>query len=224
MRKTFVVAIGAMIAVEANKYFLTTNIFTPLIALLISGGLSVIVMYLLDSIYEISFSQWAWVRLLFDPKASFEGLWLEKVRIDERPYSLATIAFDKETRSYLYSGYAFNDKGELRAHWDTFELKFDLRQFNKCHFYGESVFLNGSRESIKNWGEITFEKDTFGKQYTRGFGVFVDIGAETFKTNFEFDRLMSNDIEKYLGKGKQTLTTQDDMCQLIKAYHKMKCT
>jgi len=210
-----VVALSGVVAIKANAFLLAASV-SPLTSLIFSAGAAVIVRtFLLFLITEGN--RWRFLRCIIDPRSKFEGHWIIRLKEHiERPYAYACIQYNPDSKSYMYRGAGFDIDGNLGSHWLDPEIKFDLKS-GKIEYLAEATLTDSDGEILKNWGHITFEKDTFGNEYTRGQGFFVDFGTVFRKSHFSLDRLYEKDIHE-LTKLKK-IKTHDDMSLLMVKYH-----
>lgn len=213
-------ALSSVVAVQTNKYLLTQTSLSPLAALLCAGALSVVAATLMDWVFKVLPKKSKLLRSCLDPRCKYEGVWILTLEgIPLRPYSYATIEYNPVSANYIYSGTGFELSGKVGSTWSTSELDFNHTK-NEIRFFAESQLADSDAEFVKNWGYIAFEKESFGKEFTRGKGFFVDIGTKFLKSHFYLERMSPKDIEDLVHK--KSLRSHQDMAELIHAYHQKR--
>jgi len=113
---------------------------------IIAGLVIVVTIYALDFAFRKGGSYFKPIRQIrHEPLPVFEGLWLQKVDIPERPYSMGRIEYLEDGR-WSYSGIAFSDQLRPAAEWNTYSLNYDAAR-KKWHFAGESSLLEWNKGS-----------------------------------------------------------------------------
>jgi hypothetical protein len=92
---------------------------------------------------------WRWLRLKRFPYAQYEDLWLQKVQIKERPYSVSRIYFDKSERRWIYEGIGFDPEFEKKAEFHTTSRHYDSNA-RIWLFYGDATLF----QEIKVQGRV----------------------------------------------------------------------
>lgn len=209
-------AVAAAVAVRTNQYLLTVAKLDPLISILLAGVASIVVAQIVDGLFVMLPKRSRRIRRLLDPRAKFEGTWIITDEVLSRPYSYATIEYNPTASTYTYYGTAFDLEGQPRATWKSSELIFE-HALNEIRFFADSQLADSEGEMLKSWGCINFEKESFGDNFTRGKGFFVDFGTKFLKSHFYLDRLSKADVERFIKKKK--VRSHDEMAELIRAYH-----
>ena len=210
-------AIAATLAINANTYLISTAKIDESFALLLSAALSIVATNLLASILDSALKNSGMIRRLFDPLSKFEGAWI--ITIDDlpsRPYSYAAIEYNREAGGYVYYGNGFRADGKMASTWSSAELTFDLSK-NELRYFADAQLADEKGEMLKNWGRITFSKESFGANFSRGKGFFIDFGTNFLKSHFFMDRMTKEDLMELINK--DLVKSHDDMSDLIHAYH-----
>lgn len=217
--QVFFIALGSMIAIKTNTYFIKDLNIDPLISLVLAGGLAIITIQLLDYCVNITCKRISWIRRFIDPRAQFEGQFILRLNnLEERPYSLASVTYNPHSNNYIFSGYAFDADGNPKAFWKSQDINFDLKAC-EFRFSSDSKFTDPAKqgENIKNWGVVSFDKGPFGRRYTHGRGYFVDLGIGLFQATYFFDRITKKNTKELIGK--KSIKSTNDMSKFVKAYH-----
>jgi len=217
--KVALLALVSTIAIKLNEYILDKKLLDELYSIIISSSVAMIIYKSLEFILLEKLINFKWLRYFMDPSSRFEGKYIEKLdRIEERPYSFASIEYNPHSQSYVYSGFGYDTEGNKKCHWHSSKLEIDFKK-EEIIFFFEAQLIDEESEVIKGYGTINFEKDMRGK-YTRGKGFFVDSGTNFIKCNFVFDRVTKCDINNLIGK--KNISTNDDMKQFIQKFHEQR--
>jgi hypothetical protein len=130
---------GLLIVEAVPKLFFAANGEVP--AKIVTACLVVAVLYGLDFVVRKGGTYFKPIRRIrHDPIVRYEGLWLQKVDIDERPYSVGRIQYLSDGHwSYRGIGYS-KDHWKPAAEWETYSLNYD-GALKRWHFAGDSSLL-----------------------------------------------------------------------------------
>jgi len=70
--------------------------------------------------------------------ANFEGIWLQRVGLPDRPYSIAVIRHAAGHKGWIYEGLGFNSDFEQAAEWDTRSLLYNADR-HEWYFMGDAM-------------------------------------------------------------------------------------
>jgi hypothetical protein len=87
------------------------------------------------------------LRRYWFPVAGFEGVWVQSVSNERRPFSLACIEYGATRRQWDYRGFAFDAALELKASWHTSGIHFDPRR-RAWHFSGDGKLLQVAKGGV----------------------------------------------------------------------------
>jgi hypothetical protein len=105
-----------------------------------TGILIVVVIYFLDVVYR-RWTSFEFVRRSRYPgPTSLEGLWLQRVELEGRPYSISRIRYVSERR-WTYSGVGFDAHFAPKAEWHSASLHYDEEE-KKWYFAGDAWLLD----------------------------------------------------------------------------------
>lgn len=82
-------------------------------------------------------------RIRYSPNADFEGLWIQKVAVHDRPYSISRIEYLSDGR-WSYSGIGYKSDFTPAAEWMTTSLNYDKKP-RRWYFGGDSWLLEWDR-------------------------------------------------------------------------------
>ena len=210
--KLIILAVGAAIAAKLTQSLLSQGLT---LALAISGAAvaSVISVKLLELFLLELPMKWRPFRRFLDPKSAFEGAWLLNLSNSlDRPYSFCVIYYNSHSSTYAFTGYAFDNEGKIKANWNASSCSIDLKANEMRYFFTGSV-AEGPSEEVEGYGKITFQK--LGRQFTRGYGFFVDAGIETQKYVAHAEQFSRVNLQKLIGK--RQIDSDEDLQQAIKA-------
>ncbi|MGD0058200.1 MAG: hypothetical protein ABSD58_02160 [Verrucomicrobiia bacterium] len=220
--KALVSAITAVLALRLADHLEKTTQLTMTEVVVVAALFAAVFAVFVEAVVEFCRQRVRFIRKQLDPRARFEGVWLIQVaHLKERPYAYATIDYNAEADAYSYTGVAFDVGGTRQAQWACPKADFDLAR-NEIRFDADAELVDVHGRISHAFGHIRFEKVTFGRilRYSRGEGFFVDFGSEPCGGHFICDRLYPKTVRALIGK-KQVITNQD-MADLIVAFHKQK--
>jgi len=199
-------AVAATIAVEVNKILLGKEIdrSTSLVVSVVVSVFFFEVAKLLLTVFPMKFR---FLRRFLDPKAKFEGLYIETFdKLPERPVSVGMVQYNSQSKRYIYTGRAFDGKGNLHAKWNAFDVFVEPGKNTVSHFFTGEI-LDQTSESVRGYGFLDFNTKT---------GFFLDSGTNLKKHHFAFRKLKRRDFRKYTGKFRWP--RQDAWGGMAKAY------
>ena len=212
--KLIVAALGATVAIRFNGYLLDKQV-SLLAALLASATTCAVFIHLVQFMILDLPMYCKPMRRCIDPRAKLEGLWFIQVdNLPERPYSLAKIEYIPGSKSFLYTGTAYDVRGIAMTKWKSKDLTFDL-SVHEMRFLYEAWMLDESGDFVKAAGIATFDKNSRGT-YVRADGYFVDFGPNVIKRQFHSEKVNRKDLLAHLGK--RHISSGDDVNALLLSY------
>jgi hypothetical protein len=213
--KLICIAIGGSVAVKINALLISKGLNAEH-AIILSGIVAVFVYKIIEYIFAELPIRFKWTRKIIDPKSKFEDQWIFQLQnLDGRPYSLISIDYIPEDKSYLISGCGVDPNGNIRSKWNGTDITFHLKA-NELRYSYESRLVDKNADITSGYGVMKFDQDRKGK-LSRGVGFFVDTGSTFFKCNYLIEKVTKDLILKCLGK--KDVYTNVDVGNLIRKYH-----
>jgi len=132
--------------------FILASVFTLAVLYLVIGSL------MQQSI------KFQWVRATLRPTGRFEGVWVERTSIPERPYALVCVYYDSEANDFFVRGWAFDRKYDgvmepgIKADWDATSVHYDVEQ-RILLFYSRRATIGN--KALYNLGVLDQQGDSF---------------------------------------------------------------
>jgi hypothetical protein len=215
--RTMIAIIGSTAAIKLNEYLIISKGFSTLTALLISAAVAAIIMFLIEICVTDLIANVSFIRKWLDPLGKFEGVWLINLpETSERPYSVGRIEYNRDLNLYSFAGTGFDKEGIAKSAWESTEVAFNLKK-NQLIYRANAML---GTEVLENLGWITFQKELFGSNYTRGQGIFIDIGREIKIYQYTLERLSRKELGKKYGI--KVLRNNEELRELIKLHYEKK--
>jgi hypothetical protein len=123
-----------------------------------------------------------WLR---DPQlAELEGVWVQRISLTGRPFSIGLIQYDSGLNSWEYSGVGFDQNCKAAATWNTFSLGYNSAR-RTWHFDGTACIL--TNEDVRTFVSPTLKipRGTVDKLT----GLVSDIGADNTRHIFDIKEM-----------------------------------
>jgi hypothetical protein len=214
--KTTLAVITGMIAIGLQQYFVAQSLSIPL-SIALSVVVTVVCVQIFDYAVTDFFLRVYWFRLIADPRAAIEGIWLEEGdSIETTPYGLVTIFYNRYLKSYIVEGFVFNEKLKVME-------VFKSEQINIRPDYNQIMYTYRARK-------LDADSDTFGitmtdftkkgLSYISSRGQYMDSGTKYSRSTFSQRRLLTSEVKDLIGKN--TISSRQDAEKLVTQYHKSK--
>jgi hypothetical protein len=155
------------------------------------------------------------LRALLDPRARLEGYWLQVTRdMTARPYSLATIRYNTDSRRYMLNGLSADADGNIAASWRATWLLIDMRRDQLFYSYRAEIFDEGEDRIVEGYGVTSFFRGERGT-VRHGAGYFMD--SQNIRREFTIDRIREEQLFDLIGK--PDIESNDDVAALVRAWH-----
>lgn len=141
----------------------------------------------------------------------FEGLWVQKVGIHARPYSIGLISFDARKQAWKYSGVGFDRDLVAKVKWETYSIRSDAIE-HVWYFAGFSRFYDDAKKSRYNVVPIL---EFQGDEIDWLEGTVADIGADNER------KIFSIEIMKKI-KGHDALVRMLSSVERIRLYRRAR--
>ena len=157
----------------------------------IGGALAGLVMLAVELALSQGPKHSAWLRRWLDPRAAFEGVWLqETIGGIDGALSIFSMDYDGESDSYTLEGNAYSLDGRLGARWKSTHVFIDARQLRTTYRWtGDVVGPVPASESDKSGlAEMTLRKPPAFSLPRAGDGQVVHVG-EAKRIKFRLRRV-----------------------------------
>jgi hypothetical protein len=140
--------------------------------------------------------------------ANFEGIWLQRVGLPDRPYSIAVIRHAPGRQGWIYEGLGFNRDFEQAAEWDSASLLYNEDR-HEWYFKGEAEIKDGADlapgKEFAVWPILRRSKD---RKSNKIKGLVADLAPGTRQAVFTImlRRLM---LPRHRNAGRQFRTIED---------------
>lgn len=183
---------------------------------LISATITIIVvfaLYVLFRIFHNTMYRKLWFRKLFEPLAEFEGMWITRLDVPDRPKSIFKITYNFELKKYEYIGTAYGPEGDFKGDWYSCDLSYMSQ--GGFRFYATGHFIDGNDlKSTESSGYLVFEKlseNYHADGYTIDWSVKNDGCTKTHSVKItpDFLKTLIN---------KKEIESEDDLKEVVKKY------
>ena len=150
----------------------------------IGGALAGLVMLAVELALSQGPKHSAWLRRWLDPRAAFEGVWLqENLSGTDSPLSIFSMDYDGESDSYTLEGNAYSLDGRLGARWKSTHVFIDKRQLRTTYRWTGDVIgpAPGSESDKSGLAEMTLRKPPALSLPRTGDGQVVHVGEANRK-------------------------------------------
>ena len=122
------------------------------------GAVAGLVMLVVELLLTQGPKHSAWLRRWLDPRAAFEGVWLQDVIGNtDNALGIFVMSYELESDSYALAGHAYSADGTLFARWNSLHMFIDRQRLRATYlFEGDVVGKAVSAESDKS-GQTVLE-------------------------------------------------------------------
>lgn len=177
------------------------EVFCLVIAVVVSTILSFAVEYLFNELPKNVF----FIRRLVYPMAEYEGTWIQVQGENEHQhFALCRVEYIKKMDSYAFYGEHYSDDNSYTVKFNSQDIKYEET------LSGFSYLVEGQHktgEIYRCWGYITFSHGMMSKCFDYGKGMFVEMGSELNRIDFDIYRV----DRKYIELHKDALTTKNSL-------------
>ncbi len=147
-----------------------------------------------------------------------DGIWIQRFeRNEDRIYSYATIKYNPLEDCIIYSGCAYDNAGNIKGEWSSRNVIPDETKREFFYSYEGEVY-DSPHPSTLGIGTVRFAPAKWGL-HSIGTGSFMESASQFTKHFFKTDRLTRALSLKLIRK--PTPLTNDDIRDLIRAYHNL---
>ena len=150
----------------------------------IGGALAGLVMLAVELALSQGPKHSAWLRRWLDPRAAFEGVWLqETIGGTDSALSVFSMDYDGESDSYTLDGNAYSLDGARWARWKSTHVFIDERQLRTTYRWTGDVIgpVPGSESDKSGLAEMTLRKPPALSLPSTGDGQVVHVGEANRK-------------------------------------------
>ena len=120
--RIFIVTISGTLAIEMNK-LLIENMVDIRISILLSSVFAATFYAGITYIATDLLLNFTFIRHILDKRSKYEGYYIERfINLETRPVSVAKLSYNPESKSYSYSGRAYDKDGNLKATWGVLSI------------------------------------------------------------------------------------------------------
>ena len=100
----------------------------------------------------------AWLRRWLDPRAAFEGVWLEEVlRHTDNALGVFVMSYAAESDAFMLRGHAYSATGELWARWKSLHMFIDTQRLRATYLFEGDVVGKLSDAVFDKSGQTVLE-------------------------------------------------------------------
>ncbi|HJV59714.1 MAG TPA: hypothetical protein VJ743_02155 [Albitalea sp.] len=166
----------------------------------------------------------AWLRRWLDPRASFEGIWVQDVinAVGNRA-GVFRMDYDQDTDTFSVHGHAYTAEGEPWAKWDSTHMFMDPAQLEATYLWKGEVLRQPTRDADKTGTtELRLRKPPVFSLPLTGDGSVWHVGEET-RLKFRMRRVtrgMLKELGLMFSVRELLLDAHDEELQLVAAFLK----
>ena len=157
----------------------------------IGGALAGLVMLLVELALTQGPKHSAWLRRWLDPRAAFEGVWLQEViRGTDNALGIFSMDYDGESDAYTLAGHAYALDATRSARWNATHMFIDKRQLRATYRWEGDMLLPGPAAASDKSGLTVLDlrkPPTFSLPMS-GDGTVLHVGEE-HRIKFELRRV-----------------------------------
>ena len=162
----------------------------------IGGALAGLVMLLVELALTQGPKHSAWLRRWLDPRAAFEGVWLQEViRGTDNALGIFSMDYDAESDAYTLAGHAYALDGTRSARWNATHMFIDKRQLRATYRWeGDNLGPGPAAASDKSGLTVLdLRKPPAFTLPMSGDGAVLHVG-EAHRIKFELRRVTTQSI------------------------------
>lgn len=164
-------------------------------------ALLVLVYVMLEALLALALELRAVRRRLY-PVAAFEGVWLQRTSLGERPYSVSWIRFERARDGgprWVYEGWALDRTFGLAARWECRDVQFD--EADRRWFFLGPASLGSRDPTTKRYRRARGRGEVIpvltlpaGRAYDRAEGIVIDVDLAQSDQAFRVELLRADPL------------------------------